>query len=70
MAEAKKGLAQKENRGSIKHCLLFEICFNSKRQYEAEMDVGAEMVGTIKTNKKGFCKDTINNLKNDWLGGS
>ena len=28
------------------------------------MDVGTDKIGMVKTNKKGFCKETIDNLKN------
>ena len=34
------------------------------------MDVGAEIFGMVKTDKKGLCKDTIYNPTKDWLGGS
>ena len=34
------------------------------------MDVGADMLGIIKTNIKRFCKDTIENLKKDLPSGS
>ena len=34
------------------------------------MYVGAEMIGMVKTNTKGFCKETIEKLKKYWLGGS
>ena len=34
------------------------------------MDVGAYVVGVVKTNKKVFCKKIIENLKKDWPGGS
>ena len=34
------------------------------------MDVGAEIIGMVKTNKKLLFKDAIDNLKNDWPGGS
>ena len=35
---------------------------------ESAMDVGAYMIGMVKTNTKVFCKDTIMNLTNDWEG--
>ena len=34
------------------------------------MYVGAEMIGRFKTNTKGLCKDTIENMTNYWPGGS
>ena len=34
------------------------------------MDVGAEIIGMVKTNIKGLCKETIDNMAKDWPGGS
>ena len=34
------------------------------------MELGAELIGMVKTNTKGFCKETIENLTKDWPGGS
>ena len=34
------------------------------------MELGAELIGTVKTNTKGFCKETIEKLTKDWPGGS
>ena len=34
------------------------------------MEVGAELIGMVKTNNKGFCKETIEKLTKDWPGGS
>ena len=34
------------------------------------MEVVAELVGMLKTNTKGFCKETIYKLTKDWPGGS
>ena len=31
--------------------------------------VGADIIGMVKTNKKGFWKETIENLTKDWTGG-
>ena len=30
------------------------------------MDVGTDIFGIVKTNKKGFCKDTTENMTNYW----
>ena len=30
------------------------------------MEMGAEFIGMVKTNTKGFCKETIENLTKDW----
>ena len=34
------------------------------------MEVGAELIGMLKTNNKGLCKETIEKLTKDWPGGS
>ena len=34
------------------------------------MEMVAELIGMVKTNTKGFCKETIENLTKDWPGGS
>ena len=34
------------------------------------MEVGAELIGMVKTNTKGLCKETIEKLTKDWPGGS
>ena len=34
------------------------------------MGFGADVIGEVKTNTKGFSKDTIEKLKNYWTGGS
>ena len=34
------------------------------------MEIGAELIGMVKTNTKGFCKETIEKLTKDWPGGS
>ena len=34
------------------------------------MEVGSKFIGMVKTNTKGFCKETIEKLTKDWPGGS
>ena len=34
------------------------------------MELGAEFVGMVKIDTKGFCKETYENLTKDWPGGS
>ena len=34
------------------------------------MEVGAELIDMVKTNTKGFCKETIEKLTKDWPRGS
>ena len=59
MMEATKGVGKKSIKGVTKYCLLFDSWFNSKNAAEAEMEMGAELIGMVKTNTKGFCKETI-----------
>ena len=53
-----------------KDCFLFVSWFASKKAAEAVMEVGAKLIGMVKTNTKGFCKEKIEKLTNDWPGGS
>ena len=34
------------------------------------MELGAELIGMVKTNTKEFCKEKIEKLTKDWPGGS
>ena len=34
------------------------------------MELGAELIGMVKTNTKVFCKETIEKLTKNWPGGS
>ena len=42
----------------------------SNKATEAATEMGAELIGMVKTNTKGFCKETIEKLTKDWPGGS
>ena len=68
--EATKGLCMRGLKGATKDCFLFYSWFYFKETAEAAMDVGVDRVGMVKTNTKGFCKETIGNPKKDWPGGS
>ena len=70
MMEATKGIDHKSIKGGTKDCFLFDSWFASKKAAEAAMELGAELIGMVKTNSKGFCKETIGNLRKDWPGGS
>ena len=50
--------------------LIFDSWFAPKRSAEAMMDVGADIIGMVKINTKGFCKDITKNMKKYWTGGS
>ena len=54
----------------MKDCFLFYSWSYSKSLSEAAMDIVADMFGIDKSNTKVLCKDTINNIINDWPGGS
>ena len=70
MMEATKGIVQKSIKGGTKDCLLFDSWFASKKAAESAMEVDVELIGTVKTNTKGFCKETIENITKYWPGGS
>ena len=70
MMEATKGIGQKFIKGGTKDCFLFDSWFASKKASESAMEVCAEFIGMVKTNTKGFCKETIEKLTKDWPGGS
>ena len=70
MMEATKEIGQKSIKRGDKGLLLFDSYFASNKAEESAMGVGAKLIGTAKTNAKGFYKDTIENLTKDWPGGS
>ena len=70
MMEATKGIGQKSIKGGTKDCFLFDSWFVSKKAAEDATEVGADLIGMVKTNNKGFCKDTIEKLTKYWPGGS
>ena len=70
MMEETKGIGQKSKKRGPKDCFLFDSRFASKKAAEAAMELGVELIGMVKTNTKGFCKDTIEKLTKDWPGGS
>ena len=55
MMEETKGVGQKSIKGGTKDCFLFDIWFASKKAKEAVMEVGAELIGMVKTNTKVLC---------------
>ena len=59
MMEETKGIGQNSKKGGPKDCFLFDSWFASKKAEEAAMELGAELIGMVKTNTKGFCKETI-----------
>ena len=46
----------------------FYIWFASKKAAEAATEMGDELIGMVKSNTKGFCKETIEKLTKDWPG--
>ena len=62
MMEETKGMGQNSKIGGPKDCFLFHSWFASKKSAEAAMELGAELIGMMKTNTKGFCKETIEKL--------
>lgn len=70
MIKSLKGLSQSNVKCDANDCFIFGIYFASKRSYEDTMDVGVDMIGMVKTNKKVSSKDATNNMKNKFPGGS
>ena len=54
MMESTKGLGQRDIEGDTKDCFIFDSWFSSKNFSEDAIDVGADIIGMIKTNKKLF----------------
>ena len=70
MMESTKGIGQKYIEGVTKDFFLFDCWFSQKKAAEAAMEVGAELIGMVKKNTKGFCMESIEKLKKYWPGGS
>ena len=70
MMEETKRIGQKSKKGGPKDCFLFDSWFASKKAAEAAMELGAELIGMVKTKTKWFFKETIEKLTKDWTGGS
>ena len=49
--EETKGIGQKYRKMAMKDCFIFEIWFSSKNLVETAMEVGAELIGMVKTNQ-------------------
>ena len=54
MIEETRGIGQKSKKGELKDFFLFDSWFASKKAAEATMELGAELIGMVKTNTKGF----------------
>ena len=65
MMEATKGIGQKSIEGGTNNCFLFDSWFASKKAAEAAMEIGDDLIGMVKTNTKGFCKESIDKLTKD-----
>ena len=52
MVEATKGLGQRYEKGATEDCFLFDSWFSLKRPAGDTMDVGADIISMVKTNKK------------------
>ena len=56
IVSATNRLGRRDVKGATNDCLIFDSWCYSKRPEEAAMDVGADIIGMVKTNTKGFCK--------------
>ena len=66
MMEATKVIGQNSIKGCTNDCFLFYSWFASKNTAESAMGVCAELIGMVKTNTKGLCKETIEKLTKAW----
>ena len=62
MMEATKGIGQKYIKGVTNDCFIFGSWLSSNKAAEDMLGVVAELIGMVKTNTKGFCKETIYKL--------
>ena len=65
--EPTKGLGYRDIKGVTKDCFIFDIWFASKRWDEYVMDVGAEIIGMFKINRKLLRKYNIENMTKDFI---
>ena len=56
-------MIQRDIKGATNYIFLFDSWFSPNRLAEDMVDFVADMVGMVKTNIKGFCKDIIENTK-------
>ena len=59
MTESKKRIGHRDMKGATKDFFLFGSWFSSNKLEENAIYVGADMIGMVKTNTKGFYKETI-----------
>ena len=52
MTESTKWLGQSDVKGATKDYFMFDIWFSSNKSEKADMNVGSDMIGTVKTNTK------------------
>ena len=70
MTKATKGIGQEYIKGAMKYCFLFDSLFSSKKAEGSAVEVGAGLIGMLKTNNKGCGNETIEKVTKDWPGGS
>ena len=70
MKEVVVGLCQRKGKYYTKDCFVFYSWFSSKRSDADLTDIGSDFIGLVKTKTKGFCNNTINNMKKYCPGGS
>ena len=63
-------MGQRSVKGSTRFFFLFYSWFSSNKASEAAASIGVDFIVVVKTNTKGFCKDTIEGLNKDWPGVS
>ena len=63
MMAATNKRGQRDMKGATSVCFIFGSFFSSNKSAEAEMGVGAEIIGVVKTNTKGFLRRPLRILQ-------
>ena len=69
MTEATKDIGHRDIKGATKDCFILDSGFSSNNLEEDVMDVGADLIGMVKIDTKGFCRYTIEKLTYYFPGG-
>ena len=59
LTEDTKELVQRDLKGPTRDCFLFNSWLSSKKSGYSAASIVVDLIGMVKTNSKGFFKDTI-----------
>ena len=63
LVKATKGIIHRYIKGDTNDCFIFDSVFYSKELAEYAMEVGANIIGMVKTNKKDYKRRTLRILQ-------